>query len=175
MKINIIVTIWCRHHRPNWPIGHCLNDYIFVFVHDVRIRGTSANMTRFHSGTFPIHHKPREIQITMVTLHGWWLISWSWFLVELAPGCHLLPGSRWGGRWSTIQLAEGGNPFLPPNSGHLPPSRRWRWRLVVMKHSQGFSRSFSFFYRNFLLRLLSSWGKFFLQKLFSPSCISSQC
>ena len=94
---------------------------------------------------------------------------------ELAPGCHLLPGSRWGGRWSTIQLAEGGNPFLPPNSGHLPPSRRWRWRLVVMKHSQGFSRSFSFFYRNFLLRLLSSWGKFFLQKLFSPSCISSQC
>ena len=55
---------------------------------------------------------------------------------ELAPGCHLLPGSRWGGRWSTIQLAEGGNPFLPPNSGHLPPSRRWRWRLVVMKQPE---------------------------------------
>ena len=39
---------------------------------------------RFHSGTFPIHHKPREVQITMVTLHGWWLISWSRFL-----GCWL--------------------------------------------------------------------------------------
>ena len=38
---------------------------LFECLHfSVRSSGvTSANMMRFHSGTFPIHHKPGEVQI----------------------------------------------------------------------------------------------------------------
>ena len=92
---------------------------------------------------------------------------------ELTARCHLLPGSRRGSRRSTIQLAEGGHLLLPPNSDHLAPLHRWRGWGVMMEHSWSFSRSFGFFFRNFMARLLSSRSKFCLQKLFSPSCIAS--
>ena len=68
------------------------------------------------------HHKPADLPLQLGA--------------ELTARCHLLPGSWQSRRSSTIQLAEGGHPFLPPNSGHLPPSRRWRWRLVVMKQPE---------------------------------------
>ena len=93
---------------------------------------------------------------------------------ELTARCHLLPGGWHGSRRSTIQLAEGGHLLLPPNSDYLAPLQRWGGWGVMLEHSWSFSRSFSFFFRNFMLRLLSSWSKFFSQKLFSPSCISSQ-
>ena len=92
---------------------------------------------------------------------------------EFTARCHLLPGSRRGSRRSTIQLAEGGHLLLPPNSDHLAPLQGWGGWRVMIEHSWGFSRSFSFFSRNFMARLLCSRSKFFSQKLFSPSCISS--
>ena len=92
---------------------------------------------------------------------------------EFTARCHVLPGSRRGSRRSTIQLAEGGHLFLPPNSDHLAPLQGWGGWRVMIEHSWGFSRSFSFFSRNFMARLLCSRSKFFSQKLFSPSCISS--
>ena len=79
---------------------------------------------------------------------------------ELTAVCHLLPGSWRSRRRSTIQLVEGGHLLLPPNRGHLPPSRRWRWRRMMMYHSWAFSRRISFFLRNSMFRLASSCNQY---------------
>ena len=107
-------------------IGHCLNDYIFVSALHVRIRG--YNMMRFYLCTFPIHHKPREVQITMVTLNGCRLIYWSRFLRYWLDVIFTDKGYRWGLLPAGIQ--EGGGKETNRAVCLLPQAVRCCWGWV---------------------------------------------
>ena len=100
-------------------------------------------------------------------------------LISLVHPCHvdtmvvrenkvsnLLPACRW---WvSAVQLVEAGHRALP-DSDHLSPPWRWRWRGMVVQGCRSLLQSFSSFFRNWC-----RWSKFFPQKLFSSPGIASQ-
>ena len=130
---------------------------------------------RFYPGTFPILHNPLEVQITMVTLHGWWVISWSRFL-----------GLDFTDRWYCLGLLpagiqEGGGRETNRTVCLLPQALRccWGWVHFLMRFSNVNLQAI-FGFEGVLTMVthesfFSCWSIELLpQKLFSPPGISSQ-
>ena len=76
---------WCRHRRPNWPIGHCLNDYIFVFAYqELQVQTWRGSiLAPFQFITNKGRYKSQWLHFILE------LVSWISMLIDFLLNSHL--------------------------------------------------------------------------------------